>query len=131
MLETICTHIHNYFDHPGVAARYRILEGVLSVDGVAKGAYYRIIGSDFNDGVHRHPADDLIDEVFVGEVRVMRPPRAFMKLVDEIAAWRQRNGAAAGPFQSESVAGVYSYRRRGDSWQDAFAGELNEWRRLS
>ena len=132
MIDIICAHIHNYFDHDRRCGTFVVENGTLALKGVTAGEYYRIRGSRFNDGVHRHPAEGLTDEVFTGEVIVMRPPSAFLRLVEEIAAWRAKYaGAAEGPFQSESVAGVYSYTRGGGAWQKAFADRLDEWRRIA
>ena len=64
----------------------------------------------------------------------------YRALIGEIEAWRERYGAAeASPYQSENVAGVYSYTRAagrntedGDAgWMAAFKGRLRRWRRLA
>ena len=59
-----------------------------------------------------------------------------MQLADEIAAWEQKNGAAAaGPYTSESFGG-YSYTRAAASdgrplgWQDVFSARLSRWRKV-
>lgn len=128
----VCSHIHNYFERGRIEGRFEIAGGVLALPGVASGEYFRIAGSRFNDGVHRQGAEGLQDEVFEGVVALMRPPKAFLQLVEEIAAWRAKyGGAAEGPYQSESVLGVYSYTRQGAGWQAAFADRLNEWRRIA
>lgn len=128
MIETICSHIHNYFERGRIAGRFAIAGGVLALPGVAAGEYFRVTGSRFNDGVHIQGAEGLVDEVFDGEIALMRPPRAFLDLVREIAAWRERYGE--GPYSSESVAGVYAYTRRDGDWQAAFANRLDAWRRI-
>lgn len=132
MLETIMSHIHNYFEHIRLPGRYEISGGTIALEGVEAGEYFRIIGSRFNDGVYRYPAEGLTDEAFDGWIVRLRPPRAFMKLAAEIEAWRAKyGGAAEGPYQSESVAGVYSYTKGGADWQKVFAGRLDEWRRMA
>lgn len=132
MFETICAHIHNDFEVSRAAGRFVIAGGTLPLEDMAAGEYFRIIGSRFNDGVYRYPAEGLPDEAFDGAVARLRPPRAFLKLVAEIEAWRAKyGGAAEGPYQSESVIGVYSYTRDGAGWQKVFAGRLDEWRRLA
>lgn len=132
MFETICAHIHNDFEVSRRAGRYVIAGGTLSLDDMAAGEYFRIIGSRFNDGIYRYPAEGLTDEAFDGWIVRLRPPRAFMKLAAEIEAWRAKyGGAAEGPYQSESVAGVYSYTKGGADWQKVFAGRLDEWRRMA
>ena len=60
----------------------------------------------------------------------------MVQLADEIAAWEQKNGAAAaGPYTSESFGG-YSYTRAAASdgrplgWQDVFSARLSRWRKV-
>ena len=138
MLETICAHIHNDFtsgpDGPygRAAGRFEVKNGALQPDFAVSGGYFLVKGSRFNDGVHRCPAEDMTDEVFVGELLEMRPPRAFLRLVEEIESWQRRYGDAAdGPYKSESVAGVYAYTRQSPGgWRRAFADRLDRWRRM-
>lgn len=140
MIERVCEHIHNFFsaDEDRRAGTYTIENGVLTLPHVVEGQYFRIVGSAFNDGVYIQPADDLIDETFTGEVWAMKPPRDFIRTVEEIEAWEAKYGeAVASPFQSENVIGVYSYAKAATGgasaltgWQAAFKSRLNQWRRL-
>ena len=140
MIERVCEHIHNYFSAEGDrrAGTYTIENGVLTLPHVVEGQYFRIVGSAFNDGVYIQPADDLIDETFTGEVWAMKPPRDFIRTVEEIEAWEAKYGeAVASPFQSENVIGVYSYAKAATGgasaltgWQAAFKSRLNQWRKL-
>lgn len=145
MLEQICEHIHNYFTedsdiHAGVFA---IEDGVIDLEGLIKnGQYFRIVGSALNDGVYKYPIDPeaqaLSDEVWVGEIWAMRVPKAVVDISKEVAAWQAKYGAAAAsPFQSENVIGVYSYAKSagiggadGGTWENAFRSRLNPWRKL-
>lgn len=132
MLETIFAHIHNDFEARRLSGTFEIAGGRLPLPGVAAGEYIRVMGSRFNDGIHRYPAEDLADETFTGHVALLRPPRAFLRLAEEIAAWRAKYAAATeGPYQSESVIGVYSYTRDAAGWQKRFAAQLDEWRRIA
>ena len=132
MLETICNHIHNDFEVARRAGRFEVSDGGIALPGLQAGEYFRVIGSRFNDGIYRYPAEGLTDEVFDGEIAVLRPPKAFLSLVAEITAWRGRYGSTAeGPYKSESVLGVYSYTKGGAAWQEAFADRLDTWRRIS
>lgn len=138
MLEAILTHMHNWFPVNGGkhAGAFVIASGELSPDiGLVSGQYYRILGSVFNDGLHR--VDDgelLIDEEFDGEVWALAIPRSVQDLAKEIAAWREKNPET--DKVSESFGG-YSYSRGQNAsggaggWQAAFAGRLNAWRRPS
>lgn len=140
MIERVCEHIHNYFsaDEDRRAGTYTIENGILALDHVVEGQYFRIVGSAFNDGVYIQPADDLIDETFTGEVWAMKPPRDFLRTVEEIEAWEAKYGERVmSPFQSENVIGVYSYAKAATGgasaltgWQAAFKARLDRWRRL-
>ncbi|MBR2571919.1 MAG: hypothetical protein IKE30_07300 [Clostridia bacterium] len=135
MLEQILDALHNDFaaGEP-IRGTFAVRGGTLPLDCLAENQYYRIAGSVFNDGVHRHPAADLTDETFDGAVVPMAVPPAVLELADEIGAWvAQYGGAAANPYLEESVNGVYSYRLREQrqSWRDAFAARLSRWRKLS
>lgn len=143
LIDEICGTIHNYFaDAADIrAGSFDIEEGELSADFLVNGQYYRITGSAMNDGVWQHPAEGLVDESFTGEIWPMKPPRAFLTMVEEIGQWQEKYGAQAlSPFQSESVIGVYSYQKASSgkttgeiqsAWQDAFKKKLNRWRKLS
>ena len=103
------------------------------------GQYFRIMGSVLNDGVYQYGNCSLRDETFDGAVWAMAVPAEFLRLEEEIKAWRtQYENAANSPFQSESFAG-YSYTKssaNGNSggsvagWQGVFASRLNKWRKL-
>lgn len=136
MLEAMLTHLHNWFPakdgkHAGA---FVIASGVLSPDvGLVSGQYYRIIGSVFNDGLHRvDGGEELTDETFTGEVWALCIPKAVQELAEEIAAWRESNPET--DKTSESFGG-YSYSRGQSAsggvggWQAAFASRLNAWRR--
>ena len=137
MLDAICAHIHNYFETGRRPGTYTVAEGRLELPFVKAGQYFRVTGSDLNDGVYRYPAEDLRDETFTGEIWPMAVPRAVLALSGEIDAWTEKYGEASqSPYQSENVIGVYSYTRAtgsvaGAGWQGAFRERLNPWRRLS
>ncbi|MCQ2106547.1 MAG: hypothetical protein MJZ26_12235 [Fibrobacter sp.] len=136
MLYQVMKHIRNFFPVPGgmMSGEFKIEEGVISLPSCLDGQFYLIEGSVLNDGVHQHPATDLIDETFRGQVTLLAIPRAFIDLVEEIEKWDEKNGAA-GAFQSESF-GDYSYTRATNekgapvTWSDAFKSKLNVWRKI-
>lgn len=144
MLEEVCWHIHNFFVCATLPANGCAIEsGQLPASvGLLDGQWYRIEGSYLNDGVHQHPADDLSDETFDGTISMMAPPKAFLSVVEDIAAWQEANGSAAdSPYASESFGG-YSYTLKSDSgaqsgsggltgWRLAFRDRLNPWRKMS
>ena len=140
MLSEICSEIKNYFSNgmPKYVGDITISNGVLEDCGLQEDQYYRIIGSVFNDGVHKHPADDLHDEVFNGAVWHMAVPKEVIDLATEIEQWNAKYGgtdsAALSPFQSESFGG-YSYTKGssesgGSGWKSAFGARLNKWRKI-
>ena len=154
MIEQVCAHLHNYFEtdkntnmvmiYPGT---YKIENGSITLPFLMDGQYFRILGSELNDGVYKYPVTQeegkppiLTDETFDGVIWKMRPPKAFLALVDEIQAWMDKYGdTMKNPYQSEDVIGVYRYTKMtsgkvtGDyiaTWQNVFKDQLNEWRRL-
>lgn len=143
MLEQICAFIHNFFYNDRYSGTFTIENGVLTVDGLIDGQYFRICGSRFNDGVYRYGVDELTDETFEGVVWDMRPPKSFLTLAEEIEAWQTKYGEVTqGPYQSESFGG-YSYSLKTGSngngnydttasgWQGIFKSQLNQYRKLA
>ena len=139
MLEQVLMHLKNWFLVPGGIheGTYTIEDGGIALPFLANGQYFRIFGSVFNDGLHQYPASDLKAETFDGSVWALAVPKAVIDLAAEIEAWEKKNGdASVSPYQSESFGG-YSYSKATDSatggavtWQSAFRGRLNAWRKL-
>ena len=145
MLTELCQELRNWFVKEQHDGTFVISGGVLTAPFLSNGQYYRIIGSVFNDGVHKFgdTNDTLTNETFTGSVWALAIPKAVIKLATEIEEWQTKYGsagaAAMSPFASESFGG-YSYSKgsRGSfeggsgsaSWQDAFANRLNMWRKL-
>lgn len=141
VLTEICDYLNNYFWVTKIAGEFTIENGTITVPALKNGQYFRILGSTFNDGVHKYPATDLINETFTGYVWAMAVPQTVIALVPEIKSWQAKYGTAESdalsPFNSESFSG-YSYSKGGNSvsggaattWQDVFAGRLNKYRKL-
>lgn len=149
MLTEICAELRNYFlrDY-----RRDIHVGKFTISGgsieplsfLQPGQYYRIVGSVFNDGVHKYGSDgDLADESFSGSIWAMAVPPAVIALDAEIKDWIVENSAAINsPYMSESFGG-YSYSKGSGSgggggnessaitWQSQFANKLSSYRRVS
>lgn len=135
----------NWFVRMTRTGDFAITGGILTgAEGLLMpGQYYRIIGSVFNDSVHRYggygAADDtLTDEAFSGRVDALAPPPDFLQLASEIADWQDKYGAAAAsPFVSESFGG-YAYTKASDvtqdggagGWQAAFRAKLARYRKI-
>ena len=137
MLTEICTHLHNFFvrdEDKHYQKDITISDGILTPSfNIKKNQYYRIIGSVFNDGVHKFgdATDVLVDETFDGSVWLMSVPKSFLDLVSEIEEYQAKYGQAT-PYASESFGG-YSYSKSdgaATSWQHAFSTRLNAWRKI-
>ena len=146
MLTELCQELRNWFDLSQTYGTFKIENRVLSVDFLQTGQYYRIIGSIFNDGVHKYGDNtDLLDnEVFTGEVWALGIPKAVVALAKDIDDWRDKyeniNSQAMSPFNSESFGG-YSYSKgtklssvtqsnSSTGWKAIFASRLNMWRKI-
>lgn len=140
ILEEVCGWLHNWFlvtDGVHIES-FAVKNNTLALPFLQHGQYYRIIGSVFNDGVHKYGDADLTDETFHGAVWELAIPPTLIAVAEEIDAWNTANAAAlTSPYQSESFGG-YSYSiggRRGESytrttWRDVFGARLARWRKL-
>ena len=151
MLTEICQYLKNWFNRKPDGSTYPQYRGVLVIsegnivcEGLADGQYFRIIGSLFNDGVHKYGDADLTDETFEGAVWSMGVPPTVIQLAQDITDWQAKygavDGAAMSPYQSESFDG-YSYSKQSGgtsaggsssavSWTNVFASRLRPWRKL-
>lgn len=150
MLTEICQYLRNWFnrkpdgsDYPKYSGEFTISEGELITDKLADGQYFRVMGSLFNDGIHKYGDGILTDETFTGSVWSLGIPPEVVQLATEISQWQGKYGGvdseAMSPFASESFGG-YSYSKSGGgtsgsdtdagSWQGAFAQRLAPWRKV-
>ena len=149
MLTQLCQYLRNWFERDKFYGSFTIAGGVLTYeDGTAlpllTGQYYRIVGSVFNDGVHRweDQEETLPEETFTGAVWSMGIPADVLTLAADIQTWAAKyagaDSAAMSPFTSESFGG-YSYSKNaggtagtggGTSWQAVFADRLAPWRKM-
>ena len=120
ILDELCRELRNYFIVDELSGTFSVDNGTLLLSaGLLPGQYYCVSGSVFNDGVHRWPDADLIDETFTGEICAMAVPQGFLTLVSQIAEYRAKwdSMAAEGKwtgFSSESFGG-YSYTLPSDA----------------
>ena len=135
-LTNLCAEIRNYFETEKRFGTFTISDGSLSPSNfLQNGQYFRIVGSVFNDGVHRHPAHDLTDETFDGAVWAMAVPPAIIELLSKIDDFEKAEANAPTAYTSESFGG-YSYTKATDEnglpagWKSVFRSELNKWRKL-
>jgi hypothetical protein len=142
MLTEICEYCHNYFRRTKRNVKLTISGGTFTADFLKEGQYFRILGSDLNDGVYIYPATDLKDEEFEGEIWSMVVPQAIIDLASDMEEWKEQYGAvdspAMSPYSSESF-GNYSYSKGSSSSSSASAGSdvmsafkarLNPYRKL-
>ena len=135
-LTNLCAELCNYFETKKRFGTFTISGGSISPSNFLRdGQYYRIVGSVFNDGVHRHPAHDLTDETFDGAVWAMAVPSAVVELLQKIQEFETATANAPTAYISESFGG-YTYTKATDEnglpagWRSVFRGELNKWRKL-
>lgn len=142
VLTEVCTYLNNYFCRSKHDGKITISGGTFTADYLQSGQYFRIVGSTFNDGVHKYPATTLHDEAFDGSIWAMAVPETVTDLVSEIKDWETKyagvDSPAMSPFTSESFSG-YSYSKSGSGtagsgsnigWQDVFKAKLDPYRRL-
>jgi hypothetical protein len=142
ILTEICDYLNNYFVDEKIKGTFIISGGTITEDDLKNGQYFRIVGSIFNDGVHKYPASAMTDETFKGEIWAMAVPATVIAIASDIKEWQTAYGGATSsamsPFNSESFAG-YSYSKSGSgnansgsnvSWQDVFGGRLNKYRKM-
>ena len=145
MLSELCKEINNWFACKQFFGEFIIQDGnVIGDFGLQDGQYFRIVGSVFNDGVHKYPSENMTDETFDGALWAMAVPSEVIALADEIEAWKNKyqslDSPAMSPYNSESFGG-YSYSKSSGAsssgnvdlsgtWQGAFADRLNHWRKI-
>lgn len=148
MLTQICDEIHNYFscDDDRYIGEFKVVNGsIIPSISIQDGQYYRIVGSVFNDGVHKYgDAEDVLKDEpeFHGAVWLMRVPQDVIDLANAIKTWQDAYESAdspnMSPYQSESFGG-YSYSKKSSgsdggagnyTWKDAFASHLNRYRKI-
>lgn len=118
MLEQILMEIHNWFRvrdnvngiHPGT---YTIENGGIALPFLKDGQYFRIMGSVFNDGLHRYGPDmeALVDETFDGTIWALAIPKSVVDSAAEAEAWMAKNGAVVGGVYSSESFGGYTYTK--------------------
>lgn len=134
MLTELCKELKNWFvksDNDKKIGVFTINKGVITPSiGLMRNQYYRVIGSAFNDGVHKYcdETDILIDEEFDGAIWIMYVPADVISLASKIEEYETEYGKAT-PFSSESFGG-YSYTKKDSNWKDTFSADLNKWRKI-
>lgn len=136
-VENVMDSVHNWFSRSTLYGCFTVRDGALEVPSLAEGQYYRIVGSTFNDGLHKEGDTDLTDEEFNGKVYLLAVPSTFLDLCEEIEKWVELNSKTIlGPFKYESFGG-YTYTIAEDkdgnpiTWQSVFRMRLKRWRKIA
>lgn len=137
MLEEVLMYLNNWFIADTEQGTFTIENGSIELPSLLPNQYFRIIGSVFNDGLHKQGDTDLDDETFTGTIWYLAVPKLIISLVAEIEEWQSKYGAtAASPYASESFSGEYSYTKGSGSngtvtdWKAQFASRLASFRKL-
>lgn len=140
-INDFCEEVNNYFEQTRIFGKFEITDGNIDLNkyNIQEGQYIRIVGSVFNDGVHKYPIppdETLVDEMFDGSVWAMAVPSSVIAQMGEINQWLQENQSTLNsPYQSESFGG-YSYTLKtenaegGLNWQTHFRKKLDRWRKV-
>lgn len=135
MLEKILSEINNWFivENGIKEGSYAIENNSIALPFLRTGQYFRIMGSIFNDGLHKYGDNDLVDEVFDGCIWCLAIPNSLIELSNEIEAWE--NKSEKTPYTSESFGGYTYSIATGESgapigWKEVFRTELNPYRKI-
>lgn len=140
-INDFCEEVNNYFEQTRIFGKFEITDGNIDLNkyDIQEGQYIRIVGSVFNDGVHKYPIppnETLVDEMFDGSIWAMAVPSSVIAQMEEINQWLQENQSTLNsPYQSESFGG-YSYTLKtenaegGLNWQTHFRKKLDRWRKV-
>ena len=146
----ICMDLHNFFPPVSQKANQSYIHrghftisgsSIAPLDFIKPNQYFRIVGSDMNDGVWQNNArslKDLIDEEFDGAIWAMAVPRDFIALCEEIRKFNAKIDEMAlieKGYASESWGG-YSYSLSSSApaamieWQKRINKNLNMYRKI-
>ena len=135
----LCAALRNYFVVGVHSGTYVVSGGAFPPQTYLQdGQYFRIMGSVFNDGVHRFPAVDLVDEEFDGEIWAMAVPPDAVLLAEEIDGFNAKVDEmllVEKGYTMESFGG-YSYSLRVGApaamveWSNRIRRGMNRWRKL-
>lgn len=138
MIEEVMHYCRNFFISDTRVSDIIHIKGGKIVESLPfiANQYIWITGSTLNDGIYQLPIENLLDETFDGEIIGLNPPKAFLRLVDEISKWQEKySDTVTNPYQSESFNG-YSYSKKsgtdasGINWQSQFKKQLSKWRKI-
>ena len=134
----------NYFANSYLEADFTIHEGIVATQTGIRleeialaGQYVAISGSVLNDDVYLVKEDYTLeavgDETFEGRLHLLRPPRGFLDLCESIAVFEAKTPVSA--VASETFGNYHRTMVTGENgvvlgWKEAFATQLNSYRRM-
>ena len=144
MLEQILKEMKNYFYVFKEINNISIIDNKINVKGKYKeGQYIRIIGSIFNDGIHKIikvdnnviELENLTNEDFKGTICSLAIPNEIILLSKEIEEFNSKNSNKPSSYQAESFSN-YSYakatNKRGMpvTWIDVYFNRLKPYKKM-
>lgn len=140
IIKEICDYLYNDFPDRRFEGEFTVANGALNFADIPiiAGQYFKIEGSVLNDGIYKHPSENLKDETFRGAIILLKIPSDVIETAAEIEAWQQANAQALqSPYLSESFGG-YSYSKATSqsstggqiSWRDVFGPKLRRYRKM-
>lgn len=150
LLTEICNDLKNYFPPSSKRADLSYIyrgnftisdSSIAPLDFIKPNQYFRIVGSDMNEGVWQNNPEnlkELIDEEFDGAIWAMAVPRDFIALCEEIRKFNAKIDEMAlieKGYASESWGG-YSYSLSSSApaamaeWQKRISRKLNMYRKI-
>lgn len=131
MLEKVMIHCNNYFySHTQIyKSKIEIVDGEITANlPFLKSQFIKVEGSVLNDGIYQFPVTELFDETFTGNIYGLAIPGNFIKLVEDIEKYNEKNFKTA--VSSTSFGGFSESYKENSDWQSAFKKELNVYRKL-
>lgn len=126
----------NFFVFAYTDDEYTVKDGAFPYDHAPDGCYVAVTGSLMNDCVTTVQGGQIstggADEVFKGRVYILHPPKDFIDLCAEIAAYDAKQGAS--DIVTESFGNYSSTRATVNGapvgWMGAFSSRLLPYRRM-
>ena len=93
MLEQVLRHLNNWFLIDKHDGPFTVENGSITLPFLQEGQYLRVVGSVFNDGLHKYPAYELKNEALMGR---------YGRLQSRMSSCRWRIKSAHGRKRTET-----------------------------
>lgn len=127
----VMRHVRSYFASGSITESWTIADGHLTPDLYFPGEWIAITGPDAPCGVYQLDENCALpgvpDAAWTGQIFLLNPPAAFLRLCDEIAEW-----AKAHPdlTMTSERFGEYSRTQTSADWRQVFASALAPYTRM-